>query len=194
MSSDRVSLNVKLVDKSRTDEKVCQGSLYQSVWRFGQDAGMLLLSTLTRGYIFTHGHQQWSSLRYPNLKLGDAGVVDGSTVEFTGDFDPSRAAPLILEIQLRDRHKTEEEYASVVPETSVWDLGMSVGMEKLSTLSGHIFCYEGQRWKSSEHPSLTFAEAGARMTGGGPLAVAFEGDFSRDAAEASSTSSQGIVS
>ncbi|OLQ06173.1 hypothetical protein AK812_SmicGene10563 [Symbiodinium microadriaticum] len=143
---------------------------------------MLELSTLNgRGYLFTHAGRKWSSLVYPNLRLSDVGVKEGSVVEFSGDFDKSAGTPLLLEVHLMDRSKSTKEFGSVLPEACVWDLGMSLGMEKLTTLTGgYIFSFQGKRWKSLEHPSLTFAE----VFGVGfaqeqdLLLIAFEGDFS----------------
>ena len=177
-----VSLTVRLVDRSRTKEKAWQGIEYLSVWHLGREVGMLELSTLNgRGYLFTHAGRKWSSLVYPNLRLSDVGVKEGSVVEFSGDFDKSAGTPLLLEVHLMDRSKSTKEFGSVLPEACVWDLGMSLGMEKLTTLTGgYIFSFQGKRWKSLEHPSLTFAE----VFGVGfaqeqdLLLIAFEGDFS----------------
>eukprot|EP00439_Symbiodinium_sp_Y106_P044716 s7022_g5.t1 len=179
---DFVSLTVRLVDRSRTVEKAWQGTTYLSVWHLGRDVGMLELSSLNgRGYLFTHDGRRWSNLIHPNLRLSDVGVKEGSVVEFSGDFDKSAGTPLILQVHLMDRSKTTEEFGAVLPEACVWDLGMSLGMEKLSTLGGHIFSFEGRRWKSLEHPSLTFAEVVGGGSEGQELLVAFEGDFtSRD--------------
>ncbi|CAE7658132.1 unnamed protein product [Symbiodinium sp. CCMP2592] len=177
---DFVSLTVRLVDRSRTVEKAWQGTTYLSVWHLGRDVGMLELSSLNgRGYLFTHDGRRWSNLIHPNLRLSDVGVKEGSVVEFSGDFDKSAGTPLILQVHLMDRSKTTEEFGAVLPEACVWDLGMSLGMEKLSTLGGYIFSFEGRRWKSLEHPSLTFAEVVGGGFEGQELLVAFEGDFTR---------------
>ncbi|CAE7786019.1 unnamed protein product [Symbiodinium sp. CCMP2456] len=178
-----VSLTVRLVDRSRTEEKAWQGIEYQSVWHLGRDVGMLELSSLNgRGYLFTHAGRRWSNLVYPNLRLSDVGVKEGSIVEFSGDFDKSAGTPLILQVHLMDRSKSTEEFGAVLPEAGVWDLGISLGMEKLTTLTGgYIFSFQGRQWKSLEHPSLTFAEVlGVGFTSEQELLVAFEGDFSRD--------------
>mmetsp|Transcript_57747 Transcript_57747/g.103979 ORF Transcript_57747/g.103979 Transcript_57747/m.103979 type:complete len:307 (+) Transcript_57747:44-964(+) len=175
-----IQFRVNLVDKSKTKEKLCTAGLDQSVWRLGNDIGMLELTTLHGcGYLFTSG-RTWSSLRHPNLTLREAGVQDGSTVSFSGDLDPHRAPPLMLQAKLMDKSKTWEECGAAVPDTSVWDFGYSIGMHKLSSSSAsYIFTYREQRWKSLAHPDLTFGDVGV---GSGDV-VTFQGNFEALSAE-----------
>ena len=50
---------------------------------------------------------------------------------------------------------------------SVWDFGKEVGTAMLSSPVSHgcVFSHAGQYWRSSQHPNLTFAEAGVRRSG-----------------------------
>ena len=61
------------------------------VWRFGEEAGVqkVLTSSLSHfGYVLHFGEQTWRKVHHPNLTLAEAGVKDGDTIRFTGDFEP----------------------------------------------------------------------------------------------------------
>ena len=79
-----------------------------------------------------------------------------------------------IRVTLTDHKKRSRECAGRASlDTSVWDFGVSVDMDHLTTLHGYLFSYGGQTWNSNQHPALTLAEAGVKD---GDM-VSFAGDF-----------------
>ncbi|CAE7429552.1 unnamed protein product, partial [Symbiodinium pilosum] len=68
-----------------------------------------------------------------------------------------------IKVTLIDHKKRSRECSGrAILETSVWDFGVSVGMDHLATLHGYVFSYAGQTWESNQYPTLTLAEAGVK--------------------------------
>jgi len=88
-SAELVGLHVLL--GKEMEPSSCKTSLDKGVWRFGEEVGAqkLLTSSLSHfGYVFHFGEQTWRKAHHPDLTLAEAGVKDGDTVHFTGDFEP----------------------------------------------------------------------------------------------------------
>ena len=86
----KAQIRVTLIDhKKRQRECVGRASLETCVWDFGVSVGMDHLATL-HGYLFTYAGQTWLSNgpnKHQSLTLAAAGVQDGETVTFAGDFE-----------------------------------------------------------------------------------------------------------
>ena len=84
-----------LMDKSKSRTVSGKAKLSDKVWTFGEAVGMTTLSTKSKYVFRRQGCEAYKERMYPDLTLADAGVKDGDTVEFAGDFDepPRTSAP-----------------------------------------------------------------------------------------------------
>lgn len=180
-----VELTVTLLDKSKNWSKTAKAPLERSVWIFGQEVGMRGLTTgplSNYGYVFRCGGTEWRSNRHPNLTLAEAGVTNGATVEFLGDFEPPAAAKqpsqlVELHVSLQSKDKTETSTHKTSLDKGVWRFGEEAGVQKVLTSSlshfGYVLHFGEQTWRKVHHPNLTLAEAGVKDGD----TIRFTGDF-----------------
>ena len=142
-----MDLKVTLSDLSKSVTRFCKASQEKSVWSFGEEVGMLALTTSAQskgGYIFRHNGKSWRSGEHPKLTLAEAKVCSGDAVEFLGDFEPfgeqpAAAMTIDVEVRFRDKAKTWAEAAKAPVDQCVWRLGEDLGMRKLTTSS--LVCF-----------------------------------------------------
>ncbi|CAE7257338.1 unnamed protein product [Symbiodinium pilosum] len=184
-SSAAVELKVSFLDKNGVRSTTGQAPLDRCVWTFGADMGMRKLTTgplSNYGYVFRCGNSEWRSNRNPNLTLADAGVAEGDSVDFLGDFEPPASAgpiPLVeVHVTLVSKDKKETSTHKTTLDKGVWRFGEEqAAVRNLMTSSlsrfGYIFHFGEQAWRKGHHPDLTLADAGVKD---GDV-VEFTGDF-----------------
>ena len=106
------------------------------------------------------------------------GVAADPTSESGPVPDAVRAPTPLPKAQIRvtliDHKKRQRECIGRASlDTCVWNFGVSVGMDHLTTLHGYVLTYAGETWLSNQHPTLTLKEAGVQD---GDM-VTFAGDF-----------------
>lgn len=179
-----VEMTVTLLDRSKSWSKTAKAPLERSVWILGQEVGMRGLTTgplSNYGYVFRCGGSEWRSNRYPNLTLAEAGVTNGATVEFLGDFEPPAAKQpshlVEVHVELQNKDKTDTSTHKTSLDKGVWRFGEEAGVQKVLTSSlshfGYVLHFGEQTWRKVHHPNLTLAEAGVKDGD----TIRFTGDF-----------------
>jgi len=157
----KAQIRVTLIDhKKRQRECVGRASLETCVWDFGVSVGMDHLATL-HGYLFTYAGQTWLSNgpnKHQSLTLAAAGVQDGETVTFAGDFE----SVVYLNVTLADNVVSRQRFGKASALTSVWLFGELLGLRTLEAQlvpgCGYTFRKDGgPTWRSKQYPNLTLA-------------------------------------
>lgn len=159
-AAPKAQIRVTLIDhKKRQRECVGRASLETCVWDFGVSVGMDHLATL-HGYLFTYAGQTWLSNgpnQHQSLTLAAAGVQDGETVTFAGDFE----SVVYLNVTLADK-VSRQRFGKASALTSVWLFGELLGLRTLEAQilpgCGYTFRKDGgPTWRSKQYPNLTLA-------------------------------------